>query len=210
MLSPGGVYGVYNVDDSLIEWRKYGELKMAHYIADILNNNYEPYIESNVSKVDFAVIMASDNRIYQEIIKGEYKNKDTYIKMNIDFTYPQMYAVPLDKNGQKMMSIMVMEKWREKLNESVLSEEEMIEAATCGIICDAKETTAEGKEIYKLLFCIPDLTRLKHFLVQTQLRPDKSKYQIYCFDYQLEMLAGLVGEYAEVYSMPIDEYLKEI
>lgn len=183
LVSPGGQYAVYNTGNTLIEWKRYGEVKMAVYLVQLVKSRSESETSVNIPKE--AVIMAQTPGLYAKICNGEAKENKKRTLLNIDFAYDRMYAVPEDQNGILMLKMMQERGWRYTVYKTVLTDEEMENARYVTIQCDGYD---KEKDIYKLVFCVPDLVSLKQFTRRAKLENDKKRFAIYCFTCQLPYL----------------------
>lgn len=200
LATPGGDYGVYNVGNRLIEWERYGESKMAQHLQRVLSEKRKNYEKKDVE----CLLLASDEKLFIRVIENEndkqYKKKK--ILLNIDYAYESMYGLPIDHNGEKMLAIISSAGWKERMKERMMPEGAESRAAY-SVACDGCIN-----DIYILLFCIPDIAKLKMFYKRAKLENDKKKFEIYCFTYQIPMLAALVGDCVTLRSIELEEYYK--
>lgn len=202
-ITPDEVYSVYNIGNKLIEWKVFGELKMAQFISLALRTKFEKPRKKR--EVTAAIILAKTEEMYYDIITERY-NKDASVSlMNINYAYQEMYAIPLGDVGKKYLKIMQEKQWKEKMRESILEHYVVQPGMNLPIDCDGYK---DG--VYILLFCIPDLVKLKKFVNIAALKENKSKYQIYCFTHQLPTVLLLARDYAGIYSQDFEEYLKTV
>lgn len=196
MLSGGNVYVVYHVGQNLIEWKQRGEERMAHHLAQLFSKIYEPYIGQTDVVVDRAIVLAEDDFVFQQIIENESSTL-----MNIDYTYQKMYGVTLDISGRRLLEKMKDSNFENRIMASILDDGEIHDSNMTRTACDGynKET-----KVYSMVFCSPDICKLKHFIKAAYRDNDKKKYRIYCYTHQLPLIISLAGEYAEIYSMDID------
>lgn len=189
LVSPGGQYAVYNTGNALIEWKRYGEVKMAIYLVQLIKNKSEAETSINIPKE--AVIIAQAPSLYAKICNGEAKENKQRTLLNIDFAYDRMYAVPEDQNGILMLKMMEERGWRRRIFNSVLSDRERADAKFSNIQCDGYD---KEKDIYKQVFCVPDLVSLKQFVRRAKLERDKKRFVIYCFTCQLPYVSQIADK----------------
>ena len=67
---------------------------------------------------------------------------------------------------------------------------------------------ATDDEAKILLFCIPNITRLKKFLLSAEFDVSGRDFRVYCFDFQQEFLKEVVKGRAEVYATPFEDFRK--
>ena len=215
MFSPGGVYSIYNIGSKLIEWKRYGEVKIATHINRLAEEQYEPFRfhnEEEIPKVDSAIFYAYDEKIFVRVINNEYqdKKKSGNILLNIDMTYKHMYALPLNDMGLYMTKIMQCKNWQNIMRHMFFDQGENLDTRTFDVACDAYD---ERSNTYILLFCIPDLSKLKIFIKRAGLEENRGRFRIYCFEEQLPIIAPTVSvgneKIADVLSIPFTEFYKE-
>lgn len=186
LVSPGGEYAVYNTGNALIEWKRYGEVKMAIYLVQLIQKKSESVTSVNVPKE--AIVIAQTPGLYAKICNGEAKDSRQRTLLNIDFAYDRMYAVPEDVNGVLLLKMMQERGWRHRIYSAVLSERERENAKYTTIQCDGYD---KEKDIYKQVFCVPDLVSLKQFTRRAKLERDKKRFVIYCFTCQLPYVSQI-------------------
>ena len=114
-----------------------------------------------------------------------------------------MYAIPEDRNGVLLLRMMTQAGWRKKILDSIISEEAQRASSKINIDCDGYD---EEKGIYQLIFCIPDLAKLKNYIKRAQIEDEKNKFRIYCYTHQLPVIAAIAGEYVQVSKVDIEKY----
>lgn len=198
LVSPGGDYGVYNLGNRLIEWERYGESKMARHLQRVLEEKRENYEKKDVE----CLLLASDEMLFMRVIENENSKryKRGKILLNIDYAYENMYGLPINHDGEKMLAIMSSAGWKGRMIERLMPEG-MENRAAYSVTCDGY---ING--VFILLFCIPNITRLKMFYRRAKLENDKKKFEIYCFTYQIPMLAALTGDCVTLRSIELEEY----
>jgi len=211
LISPGGIYSVYNIGKHLIEWKRYGEVRMQSYLEKTIIRK-EKYIREEGRRENLikgAIIISSNIKTYEDICTIDYtkqKNKKQ-IMMNIDYAYQKMYCVPQNDIGKQLLKIMTISNWETKLKEIILRPEEIEKEKTVQIACDGYD---EKNNIYKLVHVIPDMVKLRAFVTRANLEEDRNKFAIYCYTWQSEMIVHLVNKNAKIYQIPIEEVIKTI
>lgn len=203
MVSPGGIYPIYNIGYRTIEWRKLDEEKIKIHIKRTINDRSE--IKGTVNSC--ILLHKRSNVIHQILHKRVQKNGDKQT-ICIDFMYEHMYILPLSRQGQMMMEIMSTEGWKKQLLDDFIPKEKQSENRNLTIACDGVEEK-DGHVSYILLFAIPDINRLKLFLSRAQMDNDKSKYKVYCFTHQYDIVVRELEDYAEIFGLDIEEYYKQ-
>ena len=199
LVCDSGTYAVYDIGKKLIEWRQYYEVRMKTHIKKLTAGVVEPGTEVG------CILIASDMKMFARVITNEYdkKFKGSKILLNIDYAYEDMYGLPATKEGVAMLQLMQQKDWIEKMENCLL--------AGCSrkntnytVICDAVSET-DG---YILLFCNSNIARLKIFLRRAINAREDERFCIYCFDYQLPLLAAMEIGDTRIKSMCIYDYIK--
>ena len=94
--------------------------------------------------------------------------------------------------------------WKERMKKEYLSGMK-VNTRTSVVDCDALDG-----DVKVLLYCIPDLVKLKRFIAASTWENDVTKYHIYCFDFQEKFVVDVAGDYCEVYTTPFEEYISTI
>lgn len=203
MVSPGGVYAVYNIGSHLIEWERYGETNMARHIDRVLDWRMDGYLErkeKDKTEVE-CMLFAADVAMFERVILNENKKRRTMTLLNIDYAYENMYGLPLNHDGKRMLAIMSSKGWQERMRIRMLPEETGMDSLSYTVACDAY---VGGK--YILLFCIPNINKLKMFLKRAAVENNKDKFHIYCFTYQVSLVVSLAGGYTTIHSYGLPQY----
>lgn len=201
-MSPGGIYGVYNIGERLIEWSRYGELKMKGYLERVIRvkiKTQEPF-----ETIDGAILAVKDMLFCEKIINNEYaedkRAREGRIYLNIDYAYKQLYGVPSNVIGQKILKIMGVQNWKAKMHRMIIKEDERKENGKhYSINCDGYK---DG--VYVLMFCDGDLVKLKQYIKRAELEEDKTKFKIYCFDYQVPLIVKIGGYSSEIFKVDFE------
>lgn len=211
IISEGGIYGVYHTEDKQIRWVKSVEGQFANALARFVNKRcieiteeektavknktdvknrkeWEDIPTEKMPKIQNAILLGKNTDIFVRT----YQNTDGG-KINLYETgYARLFAIPYSKEGQLMMELMTRKNWEKELKDIYLNGMNL-DTRTCNVQCDAID---DGK--YVLLFCIPDMIKLRKFLNEAMYSNEPEKYQIYCFDFQEEFVAQVAGRYAEI------------
>lgn len=212
LISPGGNYAVYHLTNHLIEWDKAGEVKMAAYLETFLRNHWnleDEYYENtkeNKQKENplQCILFAWSMELFAKVLINEnkkYRKKRPLI--NIDYAYRNMYVLPSDKNGIKMIQIMIVPGWKERMRKLLLAGFSK-EDKDYTVIHDAYDYEMDG---YVLLFCDCDIAKLKLFLKRAINKHENEVFSIYCFTFQLPLLAQFDLSGIQIKAMELEEYI---
>lgn len=208
LISPGGIYGVYNIGNQMLEWKRTGEVKMANYILQIVRNkNIE---EDMLQDKKECIIIARTQTLFYKILTLNYQRnniKNERTLLNIDYAYNKMYAIPENRNGMLLIKMMTVNGWKKKIYDSMFSQKEQENAKFVSVTCDAYNAE---EDIYKLTFCVPDMVKLKSFVVRAKLENNRKQFELYCFTMQLDMIAEFVRDAVQIYKIDLQEYVKSV
>ena len=205
LCSPGGNYSVYNIGDNMIEWKRFGESRMQMYIQSIIIRKSRITPDKTEMKKE-AIVIASKPQLYRSICTNDLQEmkERKKILMNIDYSYDSMYCIPQTAEGIEILTYMTTKSWKEKIKNALLPFEERNAALYTQVNCDGYD---EKGHIYKLIFCIPDLVKLKQFLGRARLEEEKERYEIYCYESQLEIIIPLASSIATIYTVNAQELI---
>lgn len=203
LINGGENYIVYNLGNQMIEWKRFSEIKMATYVTGLIRKRSIYEREAKMPKE--AIVLASTDRIYHQICELNYERNRTYrvTLMNIDYSFQSIYAVPADKNGKLLIRIMKQKSWKHDIRKRLLSEKELENKIYTTVQCDGYDT---NNDIYTLIFCIPDLVKLKAFTARANLESNPKKYRIYCFTYQIPLIMSLAGTNVTILKTDINAF----
>lgn len=201
LISAGGLYAVYNMADKLIEWTRYGEVKMQHHLKTLTRGMQREEEELG------CMVLASDIRLFARVITNEYKSRErkrgAQILLNIDYAYEEMYGIPTTREGIEVIRLMSEENWKEDM-ERILLAGCTKKVRSYSIICDG----VSREDGYVLLFCNGNITRLKGFLQRAVNASEDEKFCIYCFSFQTPLLASLETGNIRCKEVSLWEYIK--
>lgn len=195
--SPGGDYAVYQLGRNLVNWNQSGEYKISILINKILCAKYkEP--RGTDSR---GIIISQNAETLRKAIGAEDAKAEAWFR-NIEDCYKELYVLPYNQYGQQMLKIMGLRGWKEKSREMFLNEQQR---QPCSIPCDGYDG-----ERYYLLYCIPDVKKLRLFLRRAALEDNPRKYVVICFKEQAQMVAAAGRRHITIMTAEFKEYENEI
>lgn len=196
MISEGGHYVLYHSGDRVLKWKKSSEGQIAFSFATLVNSLYEGKPMDVTMKE--CIIFAYNDEVYRKIISPEnLKRKDM---VNTVSGYDCMYAIPYTKEGQAMVRMMGRENWKDRLKKKYLG---VTQVNVRTMACDRTENG-----INTLLFCIPDMVKLRKFVATaewTASMEGKMKYEIICYDFQYDLVKEIAGKVADIETVKFEE-----
>lgn len=192
LASKGGTYAVYNLGKTLYKFRGKAERKTQDYITRLV-------AQKSLAQLEGAVLMCKDNALFTRLLfpKDREEKKATDVIMS---SYPAVYHLPFDVNGVKTMEIMSQYRWKDIMLHSLLTNTQLSNGGQ-GRFYDGKEN-----DNYYLIFCIPDLKKLKMFVESARMDAnDNSKYYIYAYNHQIEYLSQIPCDKIYLKALDISE-----
>lgn len=212
LFSEGGVYPTYHVGNKLITWKQNEERKIATSVN--ITGKKKGYIQDSVDSISKkeCIILANTLAPYVRMSRLDYGHKTKVINqtklINIDYTYDSMYAVPDAPIGKELIKIMTQRNWKQRIYDSLLTETEKQHAKKTSVACDGYN---QDENVYKYVFCVPDLVRLKQFLNRAGVENDKKRFKVYCYDFQLPIVYGIIEEdNVTVMKMSLQSYKSKV
>lgn len=202
LLTGGGNYILYNLGNRIIEWKRFSEVKFSTYVNELVRNKSEIEYEAKMKKE--AIILSTNNNVLNQICSLNYSQNKSYkvTLMNIDYVYDYVYSVPEDDNGKVLLKIMGIPAWKYKIKNRYLKHDDIENQKFTSIPCDGYD---KEKDVYILMFCIPDLVKLKSFCARANLEGNKNKYKILCYNHQIPLVVSLVGKNATIMSIDVKQ-----
>lgn len=200
IIGESGMYPVYNIGSGALLWNKATEGKLKIFLTNIGRKLY-------VSKMDITtkIIMYRNISALEHLLKNRREGNAKYL--SVDFLYEYMLAIPFTDEGKILLDMISREGWRERILSDFIPTEQQSRYKGVSVACDGIEETETGN-CYILLYCIPDINKLKLFSERANLENDKSKFKVLCFEDQLPFIAKRLGNAAQIYSIDIKEYYK--
>ena len=198
LLTAGGNYNIYHFGKDIQSWSVQGEYKIKAFIQNMLAN----YINRESCILDNAILIAYDLSIFEKIIDPPRKLKDKY--EGLYMTYDNLYVLPYDKNGRDMIKVMSESDWEIKTYEYVMGLPYQ-DTSKLDYVCDCYDEGA-----YCFIFCVPNFSRFIQFARKVKFtRLPKEKFNVICFDYQLDFLRSILEGYVQFCVVKSDEFMKD-
>lgn len=202
LISPGGVYCMYNTNKGLIKWNSQGEGKAQVLVEDVVNINC---VRQDSIKIDSAIMFGRDMTIAQKILEsnGGRRDDNDFEMLSFDNTYDNIYFLTLDYNGINQLKLMLQNNWKEILKYLIFPEH-FLDFQYTSIDCDAYDK--ENKK-YIMLFLDGNIGKLKRFKEASYDNKNK-KFEVVCFDWQEEMLKTYLPPHVTIKSITFDYFLE--
>ena len=188
---PGGCYAVYNTRVAAMKWK--GEFKALHSLTEVARLN------GGVSHLDGALLFGKS---YETALETLEFSDPRHPELRFDSIYPHIHFLPLDGFGARLLKILTLPDWQEKLLDL------LFEPATRTYGRGAMEYDAQVDGVKVLSHLDGDLARLLRF--REGLWTHSGKFEVVCFPQQAEFVRGFLGDRAEVREIPLEAVEKEL
>ena len=175
---PGGVYAVYNTREATMKWSGMGEFKASRHLLDLSRAN------AGIHEVNSALLIGGEPSIaLQTLIESD---KTRLAELRFDKTYQYVHFLPMDQNGVRLMRILTLPDWNQKMKSALFSDE----MRPRGYGSMEYDAYWEGKYIYSHLDS--DIARLIRF--RQALETQTEKFEVLCFPWQTGFLTEYLGQ----------------
>lgn len=188
-----GCYAVYNTRSSVMKWYGEGEYKMLLDLNDICRQN------TWFSDVESAILFGHSYEIALKTIR--FHSRSLRTETVLSGKYNSLHFIPLDDVGQKLLRMLTIPNWKQRLYELIFEPESIVEN---GIFAyDALEDNE-----YILCFMDSDIAKLSSFI--QSVRTTDYKWSVLCFREQVPFLRSFLGEDVVIRSHKLDDVLEEL
>ncbi len=197
-------YAVYHITKNIPALSS-GETKIINIYKMFIKKQYPQIIKPTLRSIMLAKDMGT---LLPYININEEKKKKTEeltITSYLD-KYPNgTYLIPYNDYGKRHIRIMSMPEWDKRMIAAYL--DHTPDTTGVDIACDDYE---KNEKIYTLVFCVPDLNKLKNYYYNAKAINNPGHFRIICFDYQYKFINSLFEEYAVIYEAAFDKYYEKI
>ncbi len=177
---PFGVYAVYNTRDEAMLWRGRGEEKAQILLSSVFRDGGYRF------EVQSAVLFGKDFRAAAKTLEDAFSRR--FLNERLDKVYQHLHFIPMNENGMKMLEIITLDDWQNKLGKSLYGYG-MIGANSSGIEYDAN---VEG--VFHYCHLDGDLCRLIRFRSTLRKWPEQ-RFVLDCYREQIPYLREYLGDY---------------
>lgn len=205
MVSSGGLYNIYNMGDSMMEW-----VRPSEYTAVDFNLQYQMHVLpwGKLYKEWYgksAIIFSRSMEYVVDFVKGNVTPRHGHGTsknlVNINNYYDHTFYLPLSYQGQVMLNMMALKNWHYYLVGLFYKKEDLAsKEVKMSIACDA---TQDG--CYSLVFMDGDIGRLKKFVNQDIMPENYGQYKILCYDFQEEVVKKLAPKGMDVIAFDFEK-----
>jgi len=189
---PGGVYAVYNTRDAVMKWSGSGEFRALLHLQDLSRMN------AGVKEITSALLFGNSPEIAMNTIIESDKSKKK--ESRFDKTYPYIYFIPMDQNGIRLMRILTLPDWKEKVLNAIFDSKERQG-------CEFMVYDAYLDGVYKYSHLDSDIARLIRF--NSAFETESENFEVICFPWQVKFLKRYLSKSVKLKQVNIDA-LEEI
>lgn len=210
LITPEDAFVVYNARNRVMKWGHAGEYKSLNLVEKCVSYNTQNH---NVTKMilmgrslETVMKTISQSKREEELaLRLSYKEKYKH-HTSISSIYRNVHYVPLSEFGQKLLKILTVPDYHNKLLRLVFKDDE-ISTGSDGFMHDAHRNG-----VYVLSFLDGDVTRLhwyKQIIKDNEELGKKYEYAILCYYEQREEVKSFMGENENISypNVKIDEVL---
>ena len=188
IFSQAGLYEIYNSRSDVMEWYGQGEDKSILIMEDLCRYNFP------ISESHRAIIFGNGYDVAFRTLQ-RFAAGDKYVQLDL-LGYQSMHFIPMDESGTKLLQIMMLKNWDQKLLRLIFENRYMPEV---------KEFKYDARinDVYVLSFFDSDIIKLASFYKTVE--QEKYKWEVACFDSQLPFLRKYLGDQAVIRVFPLDQ-----
>ena len=176
---PNGMYAVYNTRDEAMLWRGGGEEKAQILLEDIFRT------DGWRNEAKSAILLGRDFRTAAVTLEGAFVRR--HLKERLDRIYENLYFIPMNETGIKMLGIMTRRDWCIRLREAIFGDER------ANPLPRGLEHDAYMDEAYHFSHLDGDLCRLIRFRRSMRNWPEE-QYVLVCYSEQMPYLKEYLGD----------------
>lgn len=203
MVAPDRMYATYSLGKKLIEWDRFGEIRMKNIIQRTVGEKNKELVQNPMD----CIIFADEYSVFERVVLSGLETQpvfNTKTLLNIDAAYDHMYALPTDKNGIALLEEMKREEWLDIMKGILLEGYEEPEVGL-NVVCDAVD-----EDKYILMFTSCDISRLQSFIKRAHSANDRDRFIIYCFSFQTQLVRRLAGDDVTIWEIELSDYKEEV
>jgi hypothetical protein len=175
---PGSAYAVYNTRDAVMKWSGRGEVKALGNLHELARYN------ASLNEVPAALLFGQSADVALNTILESDKSRRP--ELRFDKIYNRIHFIPLDKNGTRLLKMLVLPNWNERLLTALFENHQR------SYNKGAMEYDAIVDNTRILSHLDGDIARLIRFREALADYPDLS-FEILCFPWQTGFLRSYLG-----------------
>ena len=186
---PGGVYAAYNTRGSVMKWSGLGEVKTVGYLLELARMN------ARLNEVSAALLFGKTPDIALNTILESDKSRRP--ELRFDKIYNHIHFIPLDQNGVRLLKILILPDWNEKLLTAIFEMDHR------SFNKGAMEYDAIVDNTIILSHLDGNIARLIRF--REALANRNLPFEVLCFPWQTGFLRSYLGQSAGLRELEMDK-----
>ena len=187
---PGGAYAVYNNRDQMLNWMGEGERKIRNHLHTI----FTPMQSFSYPLRQAAVMMGNGYDVALDMMEELRENQQ--MDTGLFATYTNIFFVPMDDFGVRLLRILTLPNWYERLQQGLFKRE----VRSFGKGSFTYDAYQNG--IFFLSFLDGDLWRLFRF--REAILSREGNFCVYCFHEQVDFLRRYLGDRIRLATVSIE------
>ena len=190
---PGGVYAVYNTREAVMKWVGRGEFKT------IDNFSAQFRTDANYYGRPPAILFGKNAELaINTLQESEITNTK---EMSLDKIYPQLHFLPMDRNGIRLLRMLVIPDWKNRMLNALI--QDVMRVKSIGSV----ECDGEWEDNFYLSHLDGDIARLRRF--RGQIVGIAQKFTVLCYPWQAPFLREYLGPVVTLKQVEMD-WLEEV
>jgi hypothetical protein len=185
---PGGVYAAYNTRDAVMKWSGLGEVKAQYNLTELARMN------AGINDVTATLLFGQNPDVaLRTIMESDKSNRN---ELRFDRIYNSVHFVPLDSNGIRLLKMLTLPDWKEKLLSALFNKSQR--SYNLGAI----EYDAIVNEKIILSHLDSDIARLIRF--REALNYQSQTADVLCFPWQVKFLRAYLDKDVGIRELDMD------
>lgn len=177
---PRGCYAVYNTRDAVMKWYGTGEIKAGVLVTDLVRFN----AGWNPEGIQSALLLGTRMEVAMHALLQSEKSHRPDLRF--DALYHQIHFVPMDVEGIRLVRILTLPDWNERILDALFMKDQRIRPGTAEY-----DAIVDGNHVFSHLDS--DIARLIRFRDTMYLAPENT-YEVVCYPWQCKFLQRYLGE----------------
>ena len=187
-------YAVYNTRNSVMKWNGLGEFKALYSLKEFAR------FYTKACVMDSAILFGvTETKALQTMLDSSEHNKADFM---FNAVYRNVHFVPLDENGVRLLRILLVCDWRERLLSALFLDDTRS--------YDAGQFDYDAKEngVYYISYFEGNIARLLRF--REAVRILKCRFSVLCFPFQVPFIKEVFGGEIDVRTIELDAIEEEL
>lgn len=191
LVTPGGTYSVINTYDLLLQYDA-GETRFNNYVEHMVATKGLPEYKG-------CILLFKDYDTQYRYLTSEKHNWPNHLN-NLLYGYKKVYGVNIDHEGKDIMKLLSFLDWEQVVAADFLTGKPR--NVNSVVDCDGQDENA-----YYLVYCKPDLMKLKQFVMAAKSIDERERFVVICFDSQKDFVMRYTEGKCKILTTPLKDYI---